>query len=164
MVSDTGKSPSGVQGLRSLFRNAFLGVLITLTVTAAGCIYENVLTRVETPGGRFASPDPDRYGTLELTWVKEFHKPQGLFTFPDGGKPFETAYYARVIQARGSETVQIAQIHLEPVRRGDFGNPMQGEFKWAAADRFTYRVANGYHANPPGVRVVQGEIIVPPLY
>lgn len=140
---------------------AFL-FLVGVAVLLQGCGYEKRVTRSETPGGSLTSPDPARYGTLRLVWVREYRKPVGISTFPDGGKPLELAFYVVVYQSGGGpEEREIGRIELKPVRRGDFGNLNRFDSEWPAPDRLSYRTEYGYYGNLR--RVLEGELEIPSL-
>lgn len=136
-------------------------LFFALAAPLTGCLYESEVTRQEYPGGRLNSPDPDRYGALRLVWVREYRAPWWLFKFPDGGKPFEVAMYANVYQSDGEAERVVGRIELQPVRRGDFGNPYDATFTWPAPHRLSYRVTHGYRGHRE--RTDEGELEVPPL-
>lgn len=123
----------------------------------------------ESPGVLWPSPDEARYGSVQVVWVREYRKPAGLLTFPDGGKPREIALYgivyqypagARLDEASAEQRREIARIELRPVRRWDYGNMHGGSYDWVGPDRFRYRIAYGYRTNE---KVAEGEIQVPSL-
>lgn len=136
-------------------------LFVALTVLLTGCVYEKEVTRRETAGARLTSPEPDRYGGLQLVWVREYRAPRGIFRFPDGGKPLEVAMYATINQTGGSIEREIGRIELKPVRKGDFGNLNDATFDWLDPDRLSYWVKYGYFGNLE--RVVEGELKIPPL-
>lgn len=138
-----------------------LSLLLLLGLLLGGCGYEREVTRVEKPGAVIESPDPARYGTLRLVWVREYRKPKGLSAFPDGGKALETALYAIVNQTGGGTEREIGRIVLEPVRKNDFGNLNDMTWEWKAPDRLAYRVKHGYAGTKE--RVTEGDLQVPPL-
>lgn len=139
-------------------------LVLVLGFALAGCGYDPEVTRVRQPGGIQESPDPARYGAVRLVWVREFHKPRGLLAFPDGGRAKETAAYVVVYQRAGDGTEwEIGRIHLQPVRRADFGNLEDAEFAWRAPDRLHYVIVHGYRFGGGPTRTAEGELVVPPL-
>lgn len=138
-----------------------MSILLSLGALICACTYEAAVTRVKVPGGMVTHPDPSRYGALKLVWVREFHKPTGLASFPDGGKARETAFYAVVYQMDRDREREVGRIHLSPVRRHDFGNLNSFKSEWLGSDRLRYRVEYGYRGAL--AKVAEGELSIPPL-
>lgn len=140
-----------------------------MALLLAGCGYAQEITVTVTPGVKQPSPDPARYGSIQVVWVRESQKPTGLRTFPDGGTAREIALYGVVYQyppeppgEEGEEAArqEIGRIELEPVRPWDYGNLGRGSYEWLAPDRLSYRKEYGY---PPDMKVAEGELQIPPL-
>lgn len=138
-----------------------LVLLAVALLLVSGCGYERHVTRREQRGVHEPSPDPERYGSIRMIWVKEIRRPTGWRTFPDGGKPLELAYYAIVYQSgEGLQEREIARIHLSPVRWKDYGDLIGGQREWRAPDRLWYQVRYGYYQRE---QTAEGEILLPPL-
>jgi hypothetical protein len=134
--------------------------LLALVLLLAGCGYGPVETK-ETPGPELKSPDTARYGSLQITWVRESRPPRGLFRFPDGGKPRDVAFYALVRQVGPTGVREVRRIDLQPVRSADYGNLIDFHGEWPAAHRMVYRIRNGYLT--PNVMTTEGEVLLQPL-
>ncbi len=154
-----GRRSSGRRPRRSRLKGSALCLLLILLF--AGCVYESEVTRRESSGARLNSPDSDRYGVLQFVWVREYRAPWGVFKFPDGGKPLELALYATVMQVGKGVKREVGRIELEPVRRGDFGNLNDAEYRWLQPDRLGVRVEYGYTGMLE--RVTASELVIPPL-
>lgn len=107
------------------------------------------------------SPNKGRYGELRFTWTREYRKPTGLSRFPDGGRPFELAMYATVLQVGPGLEREVGRIELAPVRRGDFGNLNDFAFEWLNPHRLSYRIDYGYYGELS--MTVDGEVDLAPL-
>ena len=156
----------GRQAVGSLLglRMCALTVLVSLLTSAvfvSGCTYEQAVSVQQTPGARLESTDKDRYGEIRLVWSREYRKPTGISQFPDGGRPFEVAMYATILQVGAGVERDVGRIDLPPVRRGDFGNLNDFAFKWLSPNRLWYRVDYGYYGDLS--RTVEGEVDLAPL-
>lgn len=135
-----------------------LGVAL-FALLPAGCGYERQPTYHVETWGASPSPNPQRYGEIQLLWVEEYYQPTGILRFPDGGRAFETDRYALVLQSNGVSLQSLryaGMIRLEPVRRGDFGNLLDVRLDWAGENRLKYAVRYGYSGNLE--KVAKGEI------
>lgn len=134
--------------------------LLVLLFTLTACGYGPVVKQ-ETAGGELKSPDPARYGTLRITWVREVRNPRGLSRFPDGGRVRDVAWYAILTQVWAGGQREVARINLKPVRSGEYGDLIEFHSEWPAANRMTYRIRNGFLA--PSVVTTEGEVQLQPL-
>jgi hypothetical protein len=138
--------------------------LLAAAVLLAGCHEQQITRRVAHPNNaaRLTPPDSVRYGRLRLYEVREIRRPNALGRFPDGGTPIEVSVYYEVHQLGPGEASRIVgRLPMRLVRRGDFGNVLDGGASWPAPDRLRWWVRHGYFGGP--VRTDTAELVIPSL-